>query len=217
MKNGERERENKNYILLRFWAGSSGGCLPTYPHWDAYTPSTGGERGWVCSTQDRGETWVQRRCCGRCSGGGGEEAREGEERGCGGWEKYGGDAMAYLDKVLSDLLALVHGVKGCDLVGADLGHAEDLGDVVHGTEGEPSAALALGKVEQRHDGTLLVPLRVLCNDLAHLFLVLLVKGKVGVLVVVPARVLVRRKPSCRPSKRSSSLRNLKCLLQRPQH
>ena len=54
---------------------------------------------------------------------------------------------ADLDKVLADGLAVEHGVERRDLVHADLGHAEQLGDGVHRRKREPAAVLPLCNVE----------------------------------------------------------------------
>jgi hypothetical protein len=71
---------------------------------------------------------------------------------------------ADLDKVLADGLAVVHGVECCDFVNAHGGHLEHAGDLVHDADAGETM-LALAKVEQGHDGGLLVLGRVALEDL----------------------------------------------------
>jgi hypothetical protein len=71
---------------------------------------------------------------------------------------------ADLDKVLADGLAVVHGVEGCDFVNAHGGHLQHAGDLVHDADAGETV-LALTKVQQGHDGGLLVLGRVTLEDL----------------------------------------------------
>jgi hypothetical protein len=82
--------------------------------------------------------------------------------------RYHGQRLAYgsadLNKILSDGLAVVHGVESCDFVNAHGGHLQHAGDLVHDADaGE--AVLALAEVQQGHDGSLLVLGRVALEDL----------------------------------------------------
>lgn len=92
---------------------------------------------------------------------------------------------AELQKVLSDGLAVEHGVESGDLVYAHRRHLEELGDIVHDRDRDPTRVLALTEVEQWDDGGLLVLLGVVRDDLLCHLLVLLVKlkGDIGVVVV----------------------------------
>jgi len=56
---------------------------------------------------------------------------------------HAGCGAAELDEVLSYLGAVEHGVETGDFVDAGGGRFDDLGDLVHGGDGEPSAVLAL--------------------------------------------------------------------------
>ena len=69
-------------------------------------------------------------------------------------------------------LGVVHVVEGGDLVDADIGHAEIVGDVVHDIGRQPAAGLLLGESEQRQDGALLTAFRVARDDLLGFRLIL---------------------------------------------
>lgn len=60
--------------------------------------------------------------------------------------------------------AVVHGVKGGDLVDAHGGHLEEAGDFVHDAD-RGETVLALAEVEDGHDGGLFVLRRVALEDL----------------------------------------------------
>lgn len=61
---------------------------------------------------------------------------------------------AELDVVLADGLAVVHGVEGGDLEDGHGRDLADLGDLVHGGDGDPAAVLDLGEVEEgEHAGS----------------------------------------------------------------
>lgn len=73
-------------------------------------------------------------------------------------------SSADLDEVFADRLAVVHCVEGRDFVNAHGGHLEHAGNLVHDADaGE--AVLALAKVEQGHNGGLLVLGWVALKDL----------------------------------------------------
>lgn len=74
---------------------------------------------------------------------------------------YGG---ADLHKVLANRLAIVHGVEGRNLVNAHWGHLEHASDFVHDADAG-KAVLALAKIKQWHDSSLLVLRRVALEDL----------------------------------------------------
>jgi len=71
---------------------------------------------------------------------------------------------ADLDKVLADRLAVVHGVEGRDFVNAHRGNLEHASNLIHDAD-TSVAVLALAKVEQGHDGGLLVLGRITLKDL----------------------------------------------------
>jgi hypothetical protein len=90
---------------------------------------------------------------------------------------------AGLDEELAHGSAVVHGVEGSDFVDSHGGHLEQTGDLVHDADaGE--AVLALAKVQNRHDGGLLVLFGVSLEDLGDELLILGVEleGQVGVVV-----------------------------------
>lgn len=91
---------------------------------------------------------------------------------------YGG---ANLEVVFADRSAVVHGVKGRNFVDTHGRHLKKSRNLVHDAEtGE--TVLSLSKVEQRHDGRLLVLWRVALEDLIDDLVVLLgeLEGDVGV-------------------------------------
>lgn len=92
---------------------------------------------------------------------------------------------AKLHKVLSDRFAVEHGVERSDLVNAHRRHLEQLGNVVHDRNGNPTRVLSLTEIEQWNNGSLFVLLRVVRDDFLCLLLVLLVEfeGNVGVVIV----------------------------------
>lgn len=66
--------------------------------------------------------------------------------------------------VLSNGFAVVHGIKGGNLVDSHGGHFEHPGDLIHHADtGE--AMLTLSEIEKRHDSSLLVLWRVSFQDL----------------------------------------------------
>ena len=90
---------------------------------------------------------------------------------------------AGLDVVLAHRTPVVHRVERRHLVDTHGGHLQEASDLVHDADaGE--AVLALGEVEQRHHGGLLVLRRVPLEDLGDDGLILLVEleGYVGVVV-----------------------------------
>lgn len=83
---------------------------------------------------------------------------------------------------LADWLSLEHCVERCNFVNTHWRNLTDLSNFVHHTDGaEP--VLVLAQVKQRHDGTLLVLWRILCEYLLNLLLVFIIKGKWSLLVV----------------------------------
>lgn len=87
--------------------------------------------------------------------------------------------------VLANRLAVVHGVEGGDFVDAHWGHFKESGDLVHDADAGP-AVLALGEVQERHDGGFLVLGGVAFEDLVDELEVLLgeLEGDVGVVIRV---------------------------------
>lgn len=84
---------------------------------------------------------------------------------------------------LADRRAVVHGIEGSDFVDTHRRHLEHAGDFIHDANaGE--AVLSLAKVEQRHDGGLLVLGRIALEDLGDDGLIFLVEleGDVGVVI-----------------------------------
>ena len=77
----------------------------------------------------------------------------------------------------------IHRVKGGNLIDLHGRYVEDLGNLIHGSEGQPSVLL-LGKMEERHRGTLFVLCGILCDDVLDLDHVLVRKLKGRGLVVV---------------------------------
>ena len=74
--------------------------------------------------------------------------------------------------VFSDRCPVVHGVERRDLVHTHGGHLEEARDLVHDADAA-EAVLALAKVEQGHDGGLLVLRGVAGDNLLDEFLILL--------------------------------------------
>lgn len=62
---------------------------------------------------------------------------------------------ASLDKELAHWRAVVHGVKGCNLVDTHRGHLKNPRDLVHDADGG-EAMLALAKVQNWHHSSLLI-------------------------------------------------------------
>jgi hypothetical protein len=84
---------------------------------------------------------------------------------------------------LADRRAVVHGVEASDFVDTHRRHLEHAGDLVHDANaGE--AVLSLAKVEQRHDGSLLVLGGIALEDLGDDGLIFFVEleGNIGVVV-----------------------------------
>lgn len=99
---------------------------------------------------------------------------------------------ADLHEVLANGLAVVHGVEGRNLVNAHWGHFEHASDLVHDADAGETV-LALAKVEQGHDGGLLVLRRVALEDLIGEFEVLVGKlEREGRVVVRLVAVLLDR-------------------------
>lgn len=98
--------------------------------------------------------------------------------------EHAGGGGAHLDVVLSDALAVEHGVEAGDLVDADGGHGEDGGDLVHGREGQPAAVLALGEIEQGDDCGGGIVFREALENGADALVVLLCELERGVVGVV---------------------------------
>lgn len=67
--------------------------------------------------------------------------------------------------MLSNGLAIKHGIEGRNFVDSHGRHGKKLCDVIHNADTCPSLVLSLCKVEQRNDGRLLVLVRVIRNDL----------------------------------------------------
>ncbi len=60
------------------------------------------------------------------------------------------ERLAYLNMIFSNRIAHEHGVESGHLVDAHARHANDLGHVVHGADGQPAAILTLGQIKQRN-------------------------------------------------------------------
>jgi hypothetical protein len=73
-----------------------------------------------------------------------------------------------LDEVFSNLGAIEHGVEGCHLIHTHGRHLHHTGDLIHGREGQPSAALSLGQIQQWDAGSLLVVGWVSRQNMVHL-------------------------------------------------
>jgi hypothetical protein len=84
---------------------------------------------------------------------------------------FGTYRCADLDVELARRIPVVHGIEGGDLVDTHWGHLQYPRDLVHDADaGE--AVLALAKIEERHDGGLLVLGRIPGNNLLDELLVL---------------------------------------------
>ena len=81
--------------------------------------------------------------------------------------QHAGRRAAELDEVLPDRRQVVHRVEGRDLQHADVGHVEDLGDLLDGGLRHPAVVLLLGAAQQRHDGRGLPACRVFPDLLIH--------------------------------------------------
>ena len=111
--------------------------------------------------------------------------------------------MKHLDVVFSYRVAHEHGVKGGDLIDTHAGHSNhlkrkllrlvvpvqlkiynDLGNVVHGSDGQPAAMLPLCKVEQGDDRGPLVPVGVDRHDCLRAGVVLRCELKSGLMIVL---------------------------------
>jgi hypothetical protein len=96
-----------------------------------------------------------------------------------------------LDVVTTDGVSVVHGVESGNLVDAHGGHFQSAGDLVHDAD-TAETVLALAKVEQGHDGGLLVLRRVSAEDFLNELLVLGIESEGDVEVVLwCVAVLVR--------------------------
>jgi hypothetical protein len=96
-----------------------------------------------------------------------------------------------LDVVTTDGVSVVHGVESGNLVDAHRRHFQSAGDLVHDADATETV-LALAKVEQGHDGGLLVLRRVSAEDFLNELLVLGIEGEGDVEVVLwCVAVLVR--------------------------
>ena len=69
---------------------------------------------------------------------------------------HAGCGAAELNKVLSHLCSIEHGVEGGDFVDSCWSHVDNVGNLVHGGDGQPTAMLALGQVEERDNAGLFV-------------------------------------------------------------
>ena len=56
--------------------------------------------------------------------------------------------ICYLDMIFAYRVPHEHSVEGGDLVDPHSGHADDLGYVVHGRDGQPASILSLGEVKE---------------------------------------------------------------------
>mmetsp|Transcript_20793 Transcript_20793/g.37558 ORF Transcript_20793/g.37558 Transcript_20793/m.37558 type:complete len:300 (-) Transcript_20793:15-914(-) len=90
-----------------------------------------------------------------------------------------GSRSTQLNKVLAHLCAIEHGIKRCHLVDAGGVGLDDFGDFVHGGDGEPSAVLALGEVEEGDDAGLFVVDGVFGEDFVDAFVVFFGEVEVG--------------------------------------
>mmetsp|Transcript_18880 Transcript_18880/g.29535 ORF Transcript_18880/g.29535 Transcript_18880/m.29535 type:complete len:230 (-) Transcript_18880:179-868(-) len=87
---------------------------------------------------------------------------------------------AHLDVVLANLIPVVHGVEGGNLVYTHGGHVEDHCNLVHSRDWNPASAskirhvfcLLLGQVQERHDCRTLVVGWILLQDNGNLLVVL---------------------------------------------
>ena len=70
-----------------------------------------------------------------------------------------------MNEIFANLGAIKHGVEGGDLVYAGGGHFDDLGDLVHGSDGEPTTVLTLGEVKKGNDARLFIVGGVFGQDL----------------------------------------------------
>jgi hypothetical protein len=73
-----------------------------------------------------------------------------------------------LDEVFANLGAIEHGVEGRHLIHTHGRHLHDTGDLIHGREGQPPAALSLGQIQQWDAGSLLVVGWVSRQNMVHL-------------------------------------------------
>lgn len=88
-----------------------------------------------------------------------------------------------MDVVTADGLSVVHGVESSDFVDTHRGHFQSAGDLVHDTDAAETV-LALTKVEEGHDGGLLVLRRVSAEDFLDELLILSVESERDVEVVL---------------------------------
>ena len=95
-----------------------------------------------------------------------------------------GSRSAQLNEVLAHGRAIEHGVKGGNFVDTDGCHLTNLGHLVHGSEGQPAAALALGQVQERDHRCLFVVVRVLAQNVIHALVIFFRKVKVSCRIIV---------------------------------
>ena len=69
---------------------------------------------------------------------------------------HAGCGAAELNKILSHLCSIEHGVEGGDFVDSCWSHVDNVSNLVHGGDGQPTAMLALGQVEERDNAGLFV-------------------------------------------------------------
>jgi hypothetical protein len=100
---------------------------------------------------------------------------------------------AALNVVTTNGVSVVHGVESGNLVDTHGGHFQSAGDLVHDADAAETV-LALAKVEQGHDGSLLVLRRVSAEDFLDELLILGIEGEGDVEVVLwCVTVLVRKR------------------------
>lgn len=117
-----------------------------------------------------------------------------------------GGRCAGLNEEFADGRAVVHGVEGGDFVDAHRGHLEDAGHLVHDAD-RGESVLTLAKVEDGHDGGLLVLGRVALEELGDDGLIL--RGELeGNLDIVVGRVAVHLKGAARADRRRADGANL---------
>lgn len=93
--------------------------------------------------------------------------------------------------ILAHLGPIEHGVEGSDLVDLHGSHVEDLGDFVHGGEGQEVVVLLLGNEQDRDAGRLFVVGRVLLEELIDLLVVLRGELEWSLLIVVLRVTMIR--------------------------
>mmetsp|Transcript_8566 Transcript_8566/g.14508 ORF Transcript_8566/g.14508 Transcript_8566/m.14508 type:complete len:229 (-) Transcript_8566:200-886(-) len=74
---------------------------------------------------------------------------------------HAGCGAAELDKVLTHLGPIEHGVEGCDLIDTGRSGSNNLSHLVHCGHRQPTTVLTLGQIQQRNNTRLLVIGRIL--------------------------------------------------------